>query len=73
MRPGSSGGRKNGTANHANQAAREAMERVFAKARPSPGPLSEITPLQAMLICMHAALEEGDRVAVLAAASAAAP
>jgi hypothetical protein len=51
----------------------EALAQAYVDAGLSPERISEVTPLQAMLICMHWALVQKNPQAVLAAASAAAP
>jgi hypothetical protein len=51
----------------------EALTQAYVDAGLTPERISEVTPLQAMLICMHWALEQKNPQAVLAAASAAAP
>jgi hypothetical protein len=67
------GGRVAGTPNKATVLRREALDQAYAKAGFTPEQLDEITPLRAMLMCMHWAIERKDIQAVLAAASAAAP
>jgi hypothetical protein len=67
------GGKRKGSRNRVNQIKHAPVEEVFARLGVAPERLAEITPLQAMLACMHMALEAGDRAGVLAAASAAGP
>jgi hypothetical protein len=67
------GGRSAGIPNKATMLRQEALAQAYANAGLTPERISEVTPLQAMLICMHWALEEKNPQAVLAAASAAAP
>jgi hypothetical protein len=67
------GGRTAGTPNNVTTIRREALEQAYADAGLTPERIAEVTPLQAMLICMHWALEAKNPAAMLAAASAAAP
>jgi hypothetical protein len=67
------GGRKAGTPNKVTLLKREALDASYARVGITQEQLAEITPLKAMLICMHRALEQQDYDAVLTAATAAAP
>ena len=79
MRPGTfqpghrkTGGRQPGTPNR-NKLSREAMERACIRIGLPFEQMSEITPLQAMQVCLSLSLEAGDRQGVLAAAGMMAP
>lgn len=51
----------------------EALKKAYTDAGLTVERVAEVTPLQAMLICMHWALQAQNPAAVLAAATAAAP
>jgi hypothetical protein len=67
------GGRKKGTPNRATVERAQILARAYADERLTDADLSEITPLQALLLVMRRRLAAGDDAGVMAAAVAAAP
>ncbi len=69
------GGRRPGSRNKKAVDRDEAMARAYeaAMAGVTPERLDNLTPLEAMLMCMRWAIEAKDRVGILACAAAAAP
>jgi hypothetical protein len=67
------GGRRKGSVNKATLLRQEALNEAYSRMGITPEQLAEISPLKAMLVCMHRALEQRDYAAVLTAATAAAP
>jgi hypothetical protein len=67
------GGRKKGTPNRATVERAQILARAYADEWLTDADLSEITPLEALLLVMRRRLAAGDDVGVMAAAVAAAP
>jgi hypothetical protein len=67
------GERRKGSLNKATLLRQETLDAAYVRLGITKDQLSELTPLRAMLVVMHRALERRDDAAVLAAASAAAP
>jgi hypothetical protein len=68
------GGRKRGTPDKRTIALREMLDRVYEVVMPQlPNEIRDMTPLEALLLCMRWSIAAQDREGILAAASLAAP